>query len=117
MAFEPRPTRARITSPLKAAFRNLGLHETMLAGRHREMYLMKLGDVATLWCRHDLDAVLLCAMGEHNKGLSPGDQEEIGRRILEFIQLEQRQFPGRATEPALRCHWNLNYFMVWDPSS
>ena len=101
-----------MTSPFKLGFWNLGFQESMMQGRRRATHLDKLVDVAMLWCRHDLDAVLLCEVGGHNTSLS--NQDEVLQRILDFIREEQRKYRGRATEPVLHSHWNNSYLIVWD---
>ena len=92
----------------------------MLSGRQREKHLRKLQDVAKLWGKHDLDAVMLCKLDEHNIGLSATDQAEIGHRILEHIRRAPRfvhqahsQY-DRAIEPVLDSKWDRSYLMVWD---
>ena len=109
-----------MTSTIKVAFWNLGWQESMLLGKHRRSHLKKLHDVAKLWHKHDLDGVMLCELGEHNKGFSTDDQTEIAecildniRRCTRYINRGHEQY-DKATEPVLRSRWQGSYFAVWD---
>ena len=109
-----------MSNSIKVAFWNLGWQETMLRGRNRELHFRKLQDVAKLWHYHDLHILMLCELGEHDKGFSTDDQTDIADRILDnirrwprFINRGHEQY-GKAAEPVLRSSWQGSYFAVWD---
>ena len=70
----PAVSERSMTTTIKVGSWNLGWQESMLAGKNRERHFRKLHDVANLWGKHDLDAVMICELGEHDIGLSVTDQ-------------------------------------------
>ncbi len=70
----------------KVAFWNIGWQDSRLTGRNEKRHMQNISSqCASLWWGHELNALLLCEVGDHIKGLA-----KVSNVLLErSVYLEQ----------------------------